>query len=205
MPHPVTTGHAHERNDGSGYGLACLSRREQIQNFPQTLANVLNLGGRLSGEWNGRLPLIGFHLRTQLLPRAHDREALFIEELLDSQDAFHIPPAVHALPGAAFYRLQLRELALPEAQHVGRKAAQRGHFPDAEIQLVRDENFIRLVFAIVLGRALFSRSHCSDRRLESQYCDTPQAWIRTISTKPNRPLEAALQPKTEMPLKRCFS
>src|ERR1017187_6778276 len=184
-------------------GLSRAPRREQIQYLAQALADVLDFGGRLRGEWNRGLPFFGFRLGSQLLPRPPNREALFVEQLLDSQDAFHIPPAVHPLPGAAFHRLQLRELALPEAQHVGGQAAQGSHFPDAEIQLVRDENFIRLTF--ILARTFFSRTHARIGASRFQYCDTPEARIRTISATPNRLVEAAFRAPKRKRLSRGAS
>ena len=50
-------------------------------------------------------------------------ESLVVEKFFDAEHALDIAAAVHALAGAAFYRFQLRELALPEAQHVGGKPA----------------------------------------------------------------------------------
>ena len=109
--------------ESNGPELSRAPRREQTENLAKSLANVLDFGGRRRRKWNRGLTFIRFCLGTQLLPRAHDRETLFIEQLLDSQNAFHVAPAVHALPGAAFHRLQLREFALPEAQHVGGQPA----------------------------------------------------------------------------------
>ena len=92
------------------------------------------------------------------------------------QDAFYIPSPVHALPGAAFHRLELRELGFPEAQHVGREPAQNSHFADAEIQLIGNEDFIGLI----LARGFFSRTHTridGSRPAPSQYCDTGEGSI----------------------------
>jgi len=119
---------------------------------------MLEFSGRLRRKWNRGLPFIGLHLETQLLPRAHNREPLLVKQLFDPQHTFHIAPAVHALPGAALHWLQLRKLAFPKAQHVCGQAAQRSHFPNAEIQLIRDENLILLVF-MILARAFFSLTH----------------------------------------------
>jgi hypothetical protein len=86
---------------------------------------------------------------------AIDGESLFVEQLLDAQHAFHIAAAVHALSGAAFYRLELGKFAFPEAQYIGRQPAQRGDFADAEIKFVGDEYFIRFILACTF----FSRAH----------------------------------------------
>src|SRR5258708_10644878 len=106
-------------------------------------------------KWDGSLCLVGLRFRTKLLARARDGDSLFVKQLLDAYDAFHIAPAIHALPGAALYWLQLRKLGLPKAQHIGGQLAQGGYFSDAEIELVGDEDLIRLA----LVRALFPWRH----------------------------------------------
>ena len=111
--------------------------------------------GRLCGEWNCRLAFVGLGFRAQLLAGADDGESLFVEQLLDAQNILDVAAAVHSLSGAAFHRLELREFTLPEAQHVGRQAAQRGDFSDAEIKFIRNDDDIRLVFL----RSFFSWAH----------------------------------------------
>src|ERR1039458_7668532 len=108
-------------------------------------------------ERDGGLRLVSLAFAAQLLARAGDGESLLIEQPLDVQHALDVALAVHALTRAALYRLQLRELGLPETQHVGRQVAQRGHFADAEIKFVGDENFIRFV----LRRTLLAGRHFS--------------------------------------------
>src|SRR5580765_7219588 len=78
----------------------------------------------------------------QLLARAGNRESLFVQQLLDPQHRFHIFAAIHTLPGAALYRLELRKLGLPKPQHVSGQAAQSGNFSDAEIELVRNNDVV---------------------------------------------------------------
>ena len=150
-----------------------------------------------------------------MLARAGNREALLVEQLLDAQHALDVALAVHALSRAALDRLQLRELGLPEAQHVGGQMAQRGHFSDAEIKLVGDEDFIRFV----LRRAFLPRSHLLSRGRAASfaYCDTGPAGhrirkeFRDIVSPRELPARNAgareLMPnaKKEKPLKRCFS
>ena len=70
-------------------------------------------------ERDGGLCFVRLGFRAQVLAGARDRESLLVEQLLDAQDVFDIPLAIHALSRAAFYRLQLRELGLPETQHMG--------------------------------------------------------------------------------------
>jgi hypothetical protein len=135
--------------------LSCAPCGKQVQDLAQALANALHLSGRLRGEWNRGLPFIGFRLGAKLLARAHDGEALLVEQLLDVCDAFYVASAVHTLAGAALYGFELREFALPEAEHVSRQAAQGGNFAYAEVEFVWDENFIRFV----LARSLFPGSH----------------------------------------------
>ena len=151
--------------DGDASGLPCSARSEQSQNLSQTLADVLDFGGGMRGEWDGGLALVGFGFRAEVLARALDGESLVVEQLLDAQHAFHVALAVHALVRAALYRLQLREFAFPEAQYVGGQAAQAGHFADAEVELVGNENVVGFAFGFgfILARAvrlcLFSGSH----------------------------------------------
>jgi hypothetical protein len=106
-------------------------------------------------ERDGGLCFVRLGFRAQVLAGARDRESLLVEQLLDAQDVFDIPLAIHALSRAAFYRLQLRELRLPEPQDVGWEVAQGGHLADAEIELVGDEDFFRAV----LRRVLLPGSH----------------------------------------------
>ena len=58
-----------------------------------------------------------------------------------TQHIFDIFPAIHALTGATFYRLELGKLGFPEAQDVRRETAQIGHFANAEVKAFRDHNF----------------------------------------------------------------
>src|ERR1700733_8142031 len=72
--------------------------------------------------------------------RAGDGKAVFVEKLPDPHYGFHVALTVHALPGAAFYGLELRKFGFPETQHVGRQAAEICDFANAEIELVRDDD-----------------------------------------------------------------
>ena len=79
-----------------------------------------------------------FELTFEDLAGAGDGVSLVVEKALDSQGHFNVAAAVEALAGAAFVRLELRKLALPEAENVGRDVAEPGDFADAEVELVRD-------------------------------------------------------------------
>ena len=73
----------------------------------------------------------GFGFVAQFVARAGDGESFVVEQLLDAHHALNVATPVHALPGAALDRLELRKLRLPEAQHVGRQPAQPGNLADA--------------------------------------------------------------------------
>ncbi len=90
----------------------------------------------VDGESELRLfvPELGF----EDLTSAGDGVALVVEEALDAQCHLDVATAIEALAGAAFVRLQLRELALPKAEDVGWDVAEPGDFADAEVELVRD-------------------------------------------------------------------
>jgi hypothetical protein len=57
---------------------------------------------------------------------------------LDAQGGLDVLAAVEALAGAALVGLELGELGLPEAQHVGGQGEQPSHVADAEVELVGD-------------------------------------------------------------------
>src|SRR5450631_2240967 len=108
---------------------------EDPEDFLQALTNFLEVvGAALLGKRQAGLHLRRLGLGLELLPRAGDGEAFRIQQLLNVKNILDVALAVHALTGAALYRLQLRELALPEAQHVCRKLAQFRNFTNPEIQ-----------------------------------------------------------------------
>ena len=161
--------------------------------------------GDCGGKWNRCLPFLGFRLGTQLLARAHDGEALLVEQLLDMQDAFHIPSAVHALPGAAFHRLELRELALPEAQHVGGSRHRVATSPMRKYSLsgMKTSSVLFLPALFFLGLILASTVRDLHRlSIVTQARDRYEEFRERAESA--GPLSAPLC-KTEMPLKRCFS
>ena len=64
-----------------------------------------------------------FYFRLENLPRPRNRIPLVIQQRLDTQRHLHIALPIQTLPGAAFIRLQLRKLRLPETQHISRNFA----------------------------------------------------------------------------------
>src|SRR4051812_28345334 len=82
-----------------------------------------------------RLGGLGFQL--QMLARTGDGESLFVEQLLDANKMLHIPLPIEPLSLAALLRTKLRELCLPETQHVSRQIAQLRYLTDTEVQLIR--------------------------------------------------------------------
>src|SRR5436853_4781601 len=110
---------------------------EYPQNLLQATANVGQIGSPPGWKRQRSLGLVDMCFASKMLPRARDGESIFIEKLLDLQNTLHVTTAVHPLARAAFGRLQLRELSLPETKYVGRKMTKPRHFADAEVQLVR--------------------------------------------------------------------
>src|SRR5580704_11604667 len=123
-----------------GSALSSATCGEQGENFAQALANVLDLGGGVRWKRDRGLRFVGFVFGAQLLAGAGDGESLFVEKLLDAENALDVALAVQALAGAAFDRFDLRKFGLPEAQHVGGQVAEGGDFADAEIKFVGDED-----------------------------------------------------------------
>ena len=93
------------------------------------------LGG-VDGEGELRLTLL--ELTFEDLSGAGDGVTLVVEKALDPHGHFDVAAAVETLAGAAFMRLELWELALPEAKDVGRNVAELSYFADPEVELVRD-------------------------------------------------------------------
>src|SRR6266852_3692176 len=126
---------------------------KNVQDLLQFMPQVRHAHGMMHRKRQGRLVPLGLGLHAQLHPRTRDGEPIFIKQLLDLHYRLHVALAVHALPGAAFYGLELRKFGFPEAKYVGRQAAQAGNFADAEIELVRNDDF---------GVAGFLRSFLSE-------------------------------------------
>jgi len=114
---------------------------KNVQDLLQFVPQVRHVHGRSPRKRKRGLTLIGLALFAQLHARSRDREAVFVEQSLDPHHRLHIALAVHALAGAAFYGLELREFSFPEPEYVGGQTAQAGDFADPEIELVRNNDF----------------------------------------------------------------
>jgi hypothetical protein len=100
------------------------------------LAEVDGRGSIVDGE--GELGLFLLQFRFEDLAGAWDGVALVVEKGFDTEGHFDVAAPVEALAGAAFVRLELGELALPETEDVGGNLAEFRHFADTEVELVRD-------------------------------------------------------------------
>ena len=73
-------------------------------------------------------------------PRPLDGKTLFVEELADMENQFHIFAAVEPMPGLGLYRPQPGEFRFPIAQDKRFGASQFADFANAKIQLIRDHH-----------------------------------------------------------------
>ena len=124
--------------DGSacgGFGEQSVEVAKVFLKFAE-LACADARGGVVNGE--GQLRLFLFQLSFEDLTRAGDGVALAVEKALDAERHLDIAATVETLASAAFVGLELRELALPEAQDVGWDITEPGDFADAEVEFVRD-------------------------------------------------------------------
>jgi hypothetical protein len=128
---------AQDDNEKNSAGAAV----EDVQNFAQALADVLQFCSGVHGKRDSRLSLVGFDFRAQLLTGAGDGESFFVEQLLDAQDALDIASPIHSLAGAAFDGIELGEFGFPETEHIGGQTAEGGDFADAEVEFVGDQDF----------------------------------------------------------------
>src|SRR5437762_4353900 len=67
-----------------------------------------------------------------------DREPLLVQQVADAPDEQHFVMLVVAPVAAALYRLELRELLLPVAEHVRLDRAQLADFANGEVALGGD-------------------------------------------------------------------
>ena len=72
----------------------------------------------------------------QMLARARNGEALFIEQALDFENRLDILAAIEAVAAGALDRLERGEFCLPESQHEGLGGRQAADFADAEQTLL---------------------------------------------------------------------
>jgi len=167
-------------------------------------------------EWSATRPTTarGTESRPALCPSSarsatagahHNCESLFVEELLDAQNTFHVASAVHALAGAAFYRLQLRELAFPEG--AAHRRAGGTKLPTSPMRKYNLSGMkLHPAYLYSCPHFFFSDS-CSHRRLKGfnivthrkhgyeQFRLRRTAWWKRHSEPPKR----------KRLLKRCFS
>jgi hypothetical protein len=94
--------------------------------------------GRTVFDGEGKLRFFLAELAFDDLAGAGDGVALVVEEGFDVECSFYVAATIKALASAAFVGLELRELALPEAENVGGNVAEFRDFADAEVKLVRD-------------------------------------------------------------------
>ena len=126
-------------NGGAGYG-GFGEQSVEIAELLLELTQLLCVGcrRRTALDGKGELRLLLAQLAFDDLSGTWDRVALVVEEGLDVERSLYVATAVETLTGAAFVRLELWELALPEAKNVSRNITEFGDFADAEVELVRD-------------------------------------------------------------------
>jgi len=102
------------------------------------------------GRWDGSGSELGgfggffsFGLGGEGLAGAGDGIALVVQQALDAEGHLDVALAVEALAGATFVGLKLGELSLPEAQDVGGDIAQLRYIANAEVELVRNDGWLR--------------------------------------------------------------
>jgi hypothetical protein len=120
---------------GGRFGEKSVEIAEIFLKFPEQ-SGIERRRSTVDGE--GELRFFLFELGFKDLAGAGNGVALVVEKALDAKSHLDVAATVEALAGAAFVGLELRELALPEAQDVGRNVAEFGDFADAEVELVRD-------------------------------------------------------------------
>ena len=115
---------------GGGFGEKGVEIAKVLLEFAK-LARIDTEWRVVDGESKLRLlmPKFGF----EDLARAGNGVTLVVEETLNPQRHLDVAAAIEALAGTAFVRLELGELALPEAKDVGRDITESGNFADAEV------------------------------------------------------------------------
>src|SRR5215475_15346148 len=89
-------------------------RRQDGQNLLQALADLAHVGVGSGHEWQRDLFLVAFAFIAQMLASSRDGVTLFIQQLLDADNALHVAAPVHALSRAALDGPELWKLGLPE-------------------------------------------------------------------------------------------
>jgi len=106
---------------GGGFREQGMEVAKLFLEFAQLLA-VSGRSGALDGKRKLRFLLA--ELALDDLAGAGDGVALVVEKGLDVEGGLYIAAAIETLAGAAFVRLELGKLALPEAEDVGGNVAE---------------------------------------------------------------------------------
>lgn len=101
----------------------------------QDQQDFLQLGDHLADELFVLGDVVLGLVAGEALARPADGEALVVEERADLADHQHVLALIIAAISAALHRVELRELLLPVAQHVGLDRAQVADFADGEVAL----------------------------------------------------------------------
>ena len=138
-----------------------MRRTEQAGNLAQFGAGIIDGQGEaveeLAGAIRNRQRQLGLGIVLRLwlrgcpavallqrLPRARQRIALSVDQVLDLQGQLNVATAVKPLASAAFVGLELGKLRLPETQNIGLDAADAGHIPNLEVKAVGDRGLVEV-------------------------------------------------------------
>ena len=80
----------------------------------------------------------GLAVPGQMPARPLNGKPLFIEELADVENQFHIFATVEPVPGLGLYRAQPGEFSFPKAQDKRFGTSQFADFANAKIELIRN-------------------------------------------------------------------
>src|SRR5207237_6195134 len=110
------------------------ARGKDAEHFAQPLLNFAQVGSVCPRvcERQSSLGTVPLRVRLDELARALDGVTLFVEKLLHANDIFHVFATVNALTRITLTRFELRELRLPETQHIRRQCTQLGDLADAK-------------------------------------------------------------------------
>jgi hypothetical protein len=135
---------------GTGRGRVSQGSREVVQvlptagqhgkDFTQSLANVFQLRSGARRERQRGLFFVSLDFCPKMLACAGNGKSLFVKKFLDAQNAFDVFMPVHSLSGAAFDWLELGKFSFPEAQNVGRQAAEASDFANAKVKFLWDHH-----------------------------------------------------------------
>ena len=96
------------------------------------------------------------------LPRAGQRIALAVDQLLDPQRQLDVMAAIEPLAGSAFVRLEKRKLRLPKTQNIRLHAANTGRIANFEVEAVGDERRVRIaILSLLHGHGKDEKNFCN--------------------------------------------